>query len=624
MVAARSEIFAEEVRSPNELKTLTLEELLDTKVISGTRTLEKWKTTAAAITVVPDETIHALGAVRLAEVLRFAPGLNVSRSTGSSYAVSARGFSSAAGNKLQVMMDGRSLYTPLLSGVFWEVQDTVMDDLERIEVVRGPGATLWGSNAVNGVINIVTKNARDTQGGLLTVASGSEEKSRVVARYGGKAGDNTYYRTYFKYQSRDAQILANGSDAQDGMQQRQGGFRIDSTPPGDNQVTFQGDLYGNTFGVSGRPDARSSGGNLLGRWTHAFSPNAVLQVQTYYDHARRDVPLQFRENRDTYDLDVQHHFEIGNRNTLVLGGGYRSSTDETDQNGRTLIFVPPNRTLKLTRFFAQDEVALVPAELALTIGSTIEHNDYSGWEVQPTARLGWKASDRQFLWAAVSRAVRAPTRVDTDTRFLPSPASGFVVVQGTPDFAAEKVLAYELGWRVQPSPKWFFDLATFYNDYRDLRTLEPSGATGFPLLVRNEREGHTYGAEAVVTYQAAEHWRLSANLNYFYEDLHYRPGSRDTSGSAVETNDPAWIARLESVFDVSSRWEVGAVLRYVAELPRSPVPAYTTLDLRVAFHAAKNWEVAVVGQNLLQASHAEFNPATKVQRGFYGQVSFRY
>lgn len=609
---------------PGELKSLTLEELLATKVIAGTRTLEKWNTMPMAIAVLPQETIEASGEMRLAEILRGAPGLNVARYVGSSYAISARGFSSSSSNKLQVMMDGRSLYTPLFSGVFWEIQDTLLEDLDRVEIVRGPGAALWGSNAVNGVINFVTKNARDTQGGLVVGAVGSEERSMAAVRYGGKAGESTYYRTYFKYQERDEQVFASGAPARDGMRQQQGGIRIDSTPFEGNQLTLQGDVYGNTFGINGRPDATNSGGNALGRWTRAFSPDAELQIQAYYDYGRRDAPRQFLEKRATYDLDVQHRFKIGERQSLVVGGGYRTSQDETGQGGRTFIFSPPVRRLHLTRFFAQDQIELVPDRLELTLGSLIERNEYSGWETQPSVRLAWTPAPGQFAWAGISRAVRAPTRSDTDSRFLPDPATGFVLIAGSPTFDCEKALVYELGYRYRPRPQWFFDLAAFYNDYSDLRTLEPSGATGFPLLVSNRREGATYGAEATVTFQPTERWQLSASASHLTEHLRFLPGSRDPTGGSIEGNDPSWIGNLHSSLALSPAWKVDWTARYVAALPNPVVPAYWTMDLRIAFQPAKNWEITLVGQNLLEPSHPEFNAMTEVQRGAYARFTYRF
>lgn len=614
------------VRSPDELKGLTLEELLDTKVVAGSRTPEAWPTIPAAVSVVPHEMIRRSGAVRLADALRLAPGLNVSRYVGSSYAISARGFNSTASNKLEVMIDGRSVYTPLMSGVFWEIQDTMLEDLERIEVVRGPGGALWGSNAINGVVNIVSKSAADTQGGLVFAGVGTEESVVAGVRYGGKIGAATYYRTYFKHHTRDDQVFANGANAGDGMTQDQGGFRLDSTLRGENRLTLQGDLFGNTFGVNGRPDARNSGGNFLGRWTHPVGPDAELQVQAYFDHGRRDVPLQFREDRKTWDLDVQHHFKVGEQHDLVLGGDYQRSSDDTEQAGRTFIFSPAGRTLERVSFFAQDQLTLIPQRLLLTLGARTERNDYTGWETQPSARLTATLEKGQTLWAGVSRAVRAPTRVDTESRFIPNPSNGFVLIRGTPDFRSEEVVAYELGYRVQPSPRIFLDVVTYYSDYTHLRTLEP-GPTGLPLLIKNEREAENYGGAVSVTFQATDTWHLSANYHYLHQKFRLSPGSRDTTGASLEANDPPHLATLHSSLTLPHDIDFDWTLHYVSRPPNPTFPSYVTLNARLAFHPGENWEAAVVGRNLLDARHPEFGGGanqTQVQRGFYAQLTYRF
>lgn len=619
--------FDEPVRSAVELKSLSLEELLDTRVITASRTLEDWTTAPTAIGILTQEEIQRSGATRLADALRSAPGLDVARYVGSSYAISARGFSGSSVNKMQVMLDGRSLFTPLFSGVFWETQDTLLEDIDRIEVVRGPGAALWGANAVNGVINIITKNARDTQGALVTAGAGTEEQAFGGIRYGGKIGDDTYYRTYFKYQKRDEQVFSNGTPNHDGMNQQQGGFRLDSNQPGDNTFTLQGDVYWNDFQIFGRTDAENNGGNLLGRWTHAFSPVSDLQVQVYYDRGVRDVPLQFRESRSTYDLDAQYHLKTDGPNDFVIGAGYRNSRDETGTTGRTFIFSPNSRTLTLINFFAQDEITLIPRELTLSLGSKFEHNDYSGLEVQPSVRLAYIPATGQVVWAAVSRAVRAPTRVDTDSRFLPAPATGFVFVQGSPDFESEDLLAYELGYRVRASRTWLFDFATFYNEYNDLRTLEPSPVTGLPLLIKNERYGNTYGGEVTVTFQAADWWQLSGSYSYIHENLRFRPGSHDPTGGSLEGDDPAHLARLHCAMNLPGDLEFDWTLRYSSRLPLPALPAYTELDMRLAWKPARSWEIALVGQNLLHSHHAEFSGGAsqpEVQRGGYAQVTYRY
>ena len=602
---------------------MDLDQLLATKVISVSRTLEDWTTAPTAIDVLTSEEIHFSGAVRLAEALRFAPGLNVARYVGSSYAITARGFSGSSVNKMQVLLDGRSLYTPLFSGVFWEVQDTMLEDVDRIEVVRGPGATLWGADAVNGVINIVTKNARDTQGGLVVGSGGSGERALGEIRFGGKAGDNTYYRTYFKYLDRADQAIPNGSSAHDGMTQEQGGFRSDSTLAGGNALTLQGDLYFNRFGIAGRPDAKNEGGNLLGRWTHDFADASDLQVQFYYDRGFRDIPQQFREDRETYDFDIQHHRKIGDRQELVIGGNYRTSHDVTGTGG-TFIFTPRSRTLDLESGFVQDQIALDPHRTTLFLGSKFEHNDFSGFEVQPSARLSFTPDPQHTLWFGISRAVRSPTRVDSDSSFIPVPATKIAFIKGNPDFRSENLVAYEMGYRIQPHHRVFFDLATFYNVYDHLRTLEPTLPTGLPLVIRNERQGKTYGAEFNATFQPFNWWQLVANYSYLQKDLRFLPGSHDPTAGSLEANDPRHQGSLRSSLTLPGNVEFSMDIRYASRLPNPFSPGFVAVDARLAFHPAKNVELAVVGQNLLDPHHPEFaNGAAsqpEVRRSVYGQL----
>lgn len=616
------------LRSPQDLKELDLEELLATKVISVSRTLQDWTTAPAAIDLLSSEDIRRSGAVRLADVLRIAPGLDVARYVGSSYAVTARGFSSSSVNKMQVLFDGRSLYTPLFSGVFWEIQDTLLEDLDRIEVVRGPGATMWGANAVNGVINIVSKNARDTQGVLISGGGGTEERAFGGVRYGGKAGESTFYRAYFKHMDRDDQVVATGASAHDGMSQSQGGFRLDTTPAGGgNLFTLQGDLYFNAFGIAGRPDAKNEGGNLLARWTHDFSDGAELQTQFYYDRGYRNVPRQFLEDRETYDLDIQHHRKIGDRQDLVVGGNYRTSSDATGTSG-TFVFAPVRRTLELVSGFVQDEIAFNPRHLTLYLGSKFEHNDFTGFEVQPSARLAFTPDPQQTLWGGISRAVRSPTRVDTDSRFIPVPASGAVFIQGDPDFRSEDLVSYELGYRIQPHPRLFLDFALFYNVYDHLRTLEPSLPFGLPLVIKNERDGETSGAELNATFQPIDWWRLVANYSYLHEDLRFFAGSRDPTGGSLEANDPRHHGSLRSSMTLPGAVEFDWTVRYASPLHNPATPGYVAVDVRLAFHPTKKLELALIGQNISDPEHPEFGGGAanqpEVQRGYYGQLTWRF
>lgn len=614
------------VQSPQELKQLDLEQLLQTKVLSVSRTLEDWTTAPTAIGLLTAEEIRHTGAVRLAEALRFAPGLNVERYVGSSYAIGARGFNSASVNKMQVLLDGRSLYTPLFSGVFWEVQDAMLEDLDRIEVVRGPGATLWGADAVNGVINIVSKNAKETQGGLVSAGGGSDERAFANVRYGGQVGATTFYRVYYKYLERDAQELRSGSSAADGMKQGQGGFRIDTTQPGDNVLTLQGDAYANRFEIPGRTDAKNLGGNLLGRWTHTFTDQSEMQTQVYYDRNYRNVPLQFREDRETYDFEIQHHLRIAGQHDVVMGLNYQTSTDDTGPGG-TFIFAPPARSLDLLSGFIQDEIDL-DSHVTLSLGSKFEHNDYTGFEVQPSARLAYAPTARDTLWLGVSRAVRTPTRADTDSRFIPVPATKAVFIQGNPEFRSEDLVAYEAGYRFHPSRRLFLDVATYYNVYNHLRTLEPTLPTGLPLVVSNERKGDTYGAEVSATFQPTAWWQLVANYTYLQKDLRFLPGSHDPTAGSLEADDPRHYGSLRSSLALPHEVDFDVAVRFATRLPNPASPGYVGVDVRLAFHPVKDVELSVVGLNLCDPRHPEFASGSpsqpEIPRSVHGQVTWRF
>lgn len=615
-----------QVRSPAELKGLGLDELLATRIVSLSRTLEDWQTAPAAIGVLTGPEIERSGAVRLADALRLAPGLSVSRYYGSSYSIAARGFGTASVNKLQVLMDGRSLYTPLFSGVFWEVQDTVLADLDRIEVVRGPGGTFWGANAMNGVINVVSKDARDTQGALVVLGGGEQEEAFASVRYGGRAGANGWYRAYVKQVVRAEQVFSDGSGAADGMRQTQAGFRYDAGARGGDHLTVQGDTYWNSFGSAGRPDTDSQGWNLLGRWTRRLADGSEWTTQAYFDHAWRDVPRQFSERRDTVDLETQWHARLAARHDVVAGLGYRDSWDRTGtEPERTFVFSPERRRLRLWSGFVQDEIALEPRRWTLYAGTKFEHNDFTGFEVQPSLRLAFTPAPEQTLWAAVSRAVRAPTRVDTDSRFMPAP--GLVLIQGNPDFDSETLLTGELGYRVQPHHAVSIDLATFVGDYRHLRTLEPTPPVGLPLLLGNERNGRTWGAELAVTAQPANSWRLRASLNYLHENLRLEPGSRDTTGATLEADDPEWTGSVQSTLNLAGGFQFDCFVRGASARPIATLPGYVAVDVRLAWLSRRDWELALIGQNIFDRSHAEF-PAggqqPEVQRAWFVRSMFRF
>ena len=454
---------------------------------------EKLFDTAAAVYVITHEDIHRSGATNIPDALRMIPGVQVAQISANKWAISIRGFNEEFANKLLVLIDGRNVYTPLYGGVYWDMQNVMLDDVERIEVVRGSGGTLWGANAVNGVINIITKSAKDTQGTLVTAAGGNELLGMGSARYGGKLNENTYYRAYSMYFDRDNGKRPNAGDAADGWNVLSGGFRIDSDKSQNDSLGLQGDIFNGNVGQMGTEYSFSSpfsqsfnhesdikGGNILGRWKHSFSESSGLALQTYYDRTERHEKL-FAETRDTYDIDFQHNFQLSDGQALIWGLGYRFSTDNFA--GTTSTFMDPQRRdLHLYSCFVQDEITLVENRLKTTVGVKLEHNSLSGFEYQPSARLAWTPNNSNIVWASVSRAVRTPTRMDRDIQYIVSvtPGAPPIAVEafGNGEVRTEKVMSYELGYRVIPAEKLFFDFAAFFNQYRDLRSWE-TGSAGF-------------------------------------------------------------------------------------------------------------------------------------------------
>jgi len=653
---------AEQAPTPKDLADMTLEDLMKVPVTSVARRAEALSESAGAISVISQDDIRRSGATTIAEALRLAPGMDVARVDGSQWAIGSRGFNDVFANKLLVMIDGRSVYTPLFSGVFWDVQDVMMEDIDRIEVIRGPGATLWGANAVNGVINIMSKSAKDTQGGLLTLGGGNEDRALTGLRYGDKLGEHAYFRVYGTYANRAESPLASGGDSHDAWQKEQGGFRIDWDVSERDLLTFQGDGYGGLADQIFTTYAPSSpgytktvndqvgirGGNLLSRWTHEFSEDSDLKAQFYYDHTERH-PIIFHEDRNTYDLDLQHHLAVLPRNDIVWGLGFRSTSDRV-ANTPTVALTPDHRTDELFSAFVQDEIPLVPERLRLTLGSKFEHNSYTGFEVEPGARVAWTPHERQMVWGSVSRAVRTPSRAEDDiaiSRVVPpgglfpgSPAA-LATTYGNANIVAEDVIAYELGYRAQPFDQLTFDLALFYNTYDHLRSTEPGpsptqpvsvlpppGLILAPLHLENKLDGETYGVELGPTWRVTDWWRLRPSYTYLHMAMHHDSGSLDQNSILDPGRSPENQFALRSSMDLPYNFSLDCALRYVDELRTLKIPSYTTMDVRLAWRPRRNLEFAIVGQNLFQPSHDEFaasfitTPLTEVERSVYGKLTW--
>ncbi len=606
-----------------DLADLSIEELGNIQITSVSKHSERLADAPASIFVITGEDIRRSGANRLPEALRLAPNLEVARINASSYAISARGFNQPSGiaNKLLVLIDGRTVYTPLFSGVFWDAQDVMLEDVERIEVISGPGATLWGANAVNGVINVITRRASDTQGTFAYAQSGNLERG-YGARYGGALGEGGSYRIYGRSFDIFNTSNTSGASASDGWSKRQVGFRTDWGTSA-NGFTLQGDAYRGSLDQALGDDSSISGNNLLGRWNRDLAGWGQLQIQSYFEHTERDIPGTFAERLNIFDVEFQHGLRPIGAQRLTWGGGYRYGEDRVS-NSAVLAFLPANRGLRWSNVFVQDEIAL-GENVRLTLGAKFENNYYAGTEPLPSARLAWKLQPQRLIWAAASRAVRAPSRIDRDlflpARTVPTPTPA---LDGGPDFASEVVKAFEVGYRAQPSPRASYSISRFYNIYDKLRSVEPTPAGD--VVLSNKMEGTGDGLEAWGSYQAASNWRLGAGAFFLRQRLRPKPDSGDPNVAAAG-NDPAHQWLLRSSLDLSNSTELDIRIRRVGALPNPSVPAYTAVDVRYAWRLLRELELALVGQNLFASSHAEFgNAATRSEmaRGAYAKLRWTY
>jgi len=599
---------AYEQPSLSELGQLSIEELAELPVTSVAKRAEPLGQAPAAIYVITRDEIERSGALTLPEMLRLAPNLQVFQTSASNYVVTARGFSGNAAaqsftNQLLVLIDGRSVYTPLYSGVYWDMQDVLPADVDRIEVISGPGATLWGANAVNGVINIITRKASDTQGLQLDVGSGSQATA-WDARYGGKLGDRLAYRLYFRsYAGRDT-VTPAGQGADDHWQRRQGGFRLDWTPAAADAVTLQGDAYQGAEAVPSSVDERILGRNLTGRWTHDFGGLGSLQLQAYYDHTERGAVASSGDFRlDTWDIDAQHSFTVG-RNEVVWGGGGRFSRYRINGTG-SLLFSPDSRGLNLGNLFVQDTVA-VTDKLRVTLGLKAEDDPYSGLTVLPNLRASYTLDGGTLLWAAASRAVRSPTPFDRD---VVEKLGGLVYLTGNGEFDSVSLTAYEAGVRSELGSRASLSASVYYNVYDDIRSIELTPVTALPLYWGNRIQGSTFGLEAWADYRATEWWRLAAGVNLMGERLRFKPGASRLLGLSQVGDDPGQAIELKSSMTLPHRVTVDAFLRWYGALPDPHVPAYAEADARIAWAVTDRLRLAVSGENLFNPQHQEF-PAT--------------
>jgi len=630
--------------SVGQLKHLSVEELMDIEVTSVTKEPEKLLDADSAIQVVTGDDINRSGASSIPEALELAGNLDVAQKNAHDWAISARGFNTALGNKLLVLMDGRTLYTPLYSGVFWDVQDYLLEDIDRIEVISGPGGTLWGANAVNGVINITTKSSKDTQGLYAEAGGGTELEGFTAVRYGGVLAPGVYYRAYAKYSDRGDEVFSDGGKAADSWNMAQGGFRMDAEGAGQNTLTFQGDFYNGRENEEAGGVAEVSGENVLSRWSHSFSDGSNMSLQAYYDHTHLSDPIPkfqlgslvlapagtLTDGLDTYDLDFQHHLNIGGGNRFAWGLGYRFTHDVL-VNAPAVGFLPPILDQNLFSAFAQDEIKLRES-LFFTVGTKVEHNDYTGTEVEPNVRLRWDISQRQMLWSAVSRAVRAPSRIDRD--LVEAPPPHFNLLDGSPGFQSETVIAYELGYRAQLGAKVATSISAFYNDYNDVRSTSFTPTTVLPFYFANNLEGNTRGLEFSASYQALDWWQLRAGYDLLKENIGVKPGAMDINAALNETSDPEHQFSVRSSMNLPGNVDLDAQLRWVDTLHNNngatpgTVPSYFELNTRLGWRPTKRLELSVTGQNLLHNHHPEYGfpspTREEIVRGVYGKIAWRY
>ncbi len=607
--------------SAENLKALSLEELMNIEVTLVSRTPSKLTEAASAIQVITRNDILRSGATTVPEALRLATNLQVAQLNSSSWIISARGFNTVFANKLLVMIDGRTVYTPLFAGVLWELQNVLLEDVDRIEVVSGPGGTLWGANAVNGVINIITRNARESQGTYVSALAGNFINHDISVRHGGMISDKVAYRVYAKNFLRNNTILANGEDNNDTWTLSQAGLRVDWEASAKDAVTFQGDVYDGEMKTT--PEASPfDGQNAMARWTHTYSEKSAFIAQAYFDrYWRSDLASFIADQLQTLDFYFQHRIALVNIHKFVWGVNYRNVNDHFVSQTPLLGLLPARKNLDRAAVFVQDAIK-VGANTTLTVGTKLSHNVYTGFEIQPSASIG-HAFQKSLLWAAVSRAIRAPSRLDVDY-YLPTypvpPTS--LSVAGGPNFESEKVIAYEAGYRLTANEHSTFSLASFYNTYADVYSVEALPGT-LTYQIQNGSEAESWGAEFTGTYQFSDHWRLRGGYTYFDKDLRSKPGH--VFDPSYLGNDARNQAMLKSMLNITPNMQFDLVSRYLDYLPKTTetpqVPEYFTFDARLALHL-KAFEISVVGQNLWKDEHVEFRTFSS-PRSFYGRVICR-
>ncbi|MEJ0060423.1 MAG: TonB-dependent receptor [Terricaulis sp.] len=651
VVGAASLAQAQEEIDPYALSP---EQLFGATVVSASRSEENLWDAPAAIYVITSADIERSGATSIPEALRLAPGVQVARAQNSGWAVSVRGFNNSLANKLLVLIDGREAYDPLFSGVYWDIQDTALEDIDRIEVIRGPGASLWGANAVNGVINIITKRSSETQGWMASAITGTHERAVLTARYGGALGDSAHWRAYGRYVDRPDHNTLQGADSNGDWQSWRGGFRIDAEPNANDTFTLQGEAYhsdsGQLRGVPSlsapylsiqRDDISAHGGNVLGRWGRALANGGQVTTQFYVDFTAREQ-LALKDKRTTADLDVQYEFPDSATHDLIVGARYRYTADDITPTA-IITAMDNSHSESLVSAFVQDRITLAPDAWYLTLGSKFDDNEYTGFEMQPNIRLQWIDGERQTAWASVSRAVRTPSELERELvvsagvippALIPVPVS--VELRPSPGFESEELVAYEIGYRRQLTPDLQLDLTAFRNDYDGLATLS---LTPFelvlsplhvilPIAYTNQTEAQTHGVEAVMTWRASDTLNLSATYSFLDVELHGPSADFAINSEGAEDTSPRNQANIRAQWDVSDAVSADMTLYYVDALPAFDIGSTTRLDMRVGWRLTEALQLDLVGQGLLDDGRREFGAAadinaTEIERSVYARLTWR-
>ncbi len=635
----------------NEFLDLDITQLMQVTITSVSKKPEKLADAAAAIFVISQEDIQRSGATTIQDALKLAPGVHVARITSSKWAVTTRGFNGQYSNKLLVLIDGRTVYSPSFAGVYWDDQGTMLEDIERIEIIRGPGATLWGANAVNGVINIITKHTKDTTGGLVTLTAGTEEEMETALRYGKELGTNIWGRSWLSYSEKGSSaLLRDGSDANDSWESIRGGFRLDSAPDNRTNWTVLGNIYETdtdqivspnwlpTFPYMNESNENfcTNGWNLLTRWQKRTTSGDTFSAQIYYDFNKREEVF-LPQQHGTFDVETQYQTEVANQHDLTLGLGYRFIDAEFEPSFHAEI-TPAEQENSIFSGFIQDAISLVPDSLILTLGTKWEHNDYTGNELQPSAKILWKPLEKHSFWGAVSRAVKVPSEFEAggsvvsrvDPTLPPFPA--FIRVVGTDNYTSEEVISYEAGYRWFPTETFSLDLALFYNDYKDLLDADFSSPLDLSTLsLNNNVSGKSYGTELALRWQPEKWARFNLSYSFIQLEMSTTTLNPTNNPAVYEGSVPQHMMSLFSQFDVAQNWVLNIWLSYIDKLDAASFTAasqkivideYVDADITITYQASKNLKISLVGQNLLESENLEFisesfMPPTEIERGIY-------